>query len=306
MYNSINYTSSTTLHDTLKSVGGCDSIYKIIAINITPVNPATQTNTLTGCNSILYNSINYTSSTILHDTLKSVGGCDSIYKITNINITPVNPATQANALTGCNSILYNSINYTSSTILHDTLKSVGGCDSIYKITNINVTPVNPATQANTLTGCSSVLYNSINYTSSTILHDTLKSVGGCDSIYKITNINVTPVNPATQTNALAGCSSVLYNSINYTSSTTLHDTLKSIGGCDSIYKIINITITPITPTIQKDSLNGCNSVSYNSITYTASTTLHDTLKSVGGCDSIYKTINITVTPITPVTKKDSL
>ncbi len=78
----------------------------------------------------------------------------------------------------------------------------------------------------------------------------------------------------------------------YTVSTILHDTLKSIGGCDSIYKITNITITPITPTIKKDSLSGCNSVSYNSITYTASTTLRDTLKSIGGCDSIYKITNI--------------
>ena len=52
----------------------------------------------------------------------------------------------ASSLFGCNSIVYNGITYTSSTVKRDTTKSIGGCDSIYKVATIIVSsyPTIPA------------------------------------------------------------------------------------------------------------------------------------------------------------------
>jgi gliding motility-associated-like protein len=226
-----------------------------ISIIIDPA-ATTQTTDTSGCNNVLFNSTTYTNSTVLHDTLRNSNGCDSVYKVTNITVTHITPVTQIIDTSGCNSVLYNGITYTSPAVLHDTLRSIGGCDSVYKI--INITPVIPVTQTNNLSGCNSVVYNSITYTSSTIVHDTLRSTAGCDSVYKITNITVTTITPVTQPTNLSGCGSVIYNNITYTSPTVVHDTLRSIGGCDSVYKIATITVNPAFALNLTASLNPVN------------------------------------------------
>ena len=58
----------------------------------------------------------------------------------------------------------------------------------------------------------------------------------------------TPV-PSQQNINLQGCGSIIYNGTQYVNSTTINDTLKTVDGCDSIYKLININVTvPNTPT----------------------------------------------------------
>jgi gliding motility-associated-like protein len=46
-----------------------------------------RTATLSGCDSVVFNSKRYKTSTIVRDTLKTTIGCDSVYNITNINVT---------------------------------------------------------------------------------------------------------------------------------------------------------------------------------------------------------------------------
>ena len=302
VYKTKTYTSSSIVRDTLKSVQGCDSIYNVATITITPITPTTITSSLTGCNSVVYNGVTYTSSTIKRDTTKSVGGCDSLYKVATITITPIVAVTKPVSYASCSSVVYKAKTYTSSTVVRDTLKSVQGCDSIYNVATITITPITPTTITSSLSGCNSVAYNNITYTSSTIKRDTTKSVGGCDSIYKVTTITITPIVAVTKPVYYASCSNVVYKTKTYTSSSIVRDTLKSVQGCDSIYNVATITITPITPTTITSSLTGCNSVVYNGVTYTSSTIKRDTTKSVGGCDSLYKVATITITPIVAVTK----
>jgi CARDB/Secretion system C-terminal sorting domain len=290
-FNSINYTSNITVRDTVKSVHQCDSIYNIH--NIVIITPTTQNVSVLGCGSVTYNSNVYNSSTVVHDTLKSATGCDSVFK--NVTIIVVNPFTLNYSLSGCNSVNYNSNNYTSSTIVHDTIKSSLGCDSVYNVVTINVTTITPVNQVVKISGCNSVIYNATTYTNSTTLNQTLSSYQGCDSVYRTINITVHHLTPTTHTTNVSGCNSVIYNTITYTSSTILRDTIKSVvSNCDSIYNVVNIAVTIVNAASQTINVSGCDSATYNSITYFASTTLHDTLYSYQGCDSVYKTINITV------------
>jgi len=306
IYNSITYSSSTILKDTIKSFQGCDSIYNIVNININPITTTTNTQTFSSCKDIIYNSITYSSSTILKDTVKSFQGCDSVYNVVNININPITPATNTQTLSSCKDIIYNSISHSSSTILKDTIKSFQGCDSIYNIINININPITTTTNTQTFSSCKDIVYNGMAYSSSTILKDTVKSFQGCDSIYNIINININPITTTTNTQTFSSCKDIVYNSITYSASTVLKDTVKSFQSCDSIYNIVNININPITPTTNTQTLSSCKDIIYNSISYSSSTILKDTVKSFQGCDSIYNIVNININPITITTNNTNL
>ena len=305
VYNGITYLNSTTKTDTIKSTQGCDSIYKVATITVSKITPAIQSNPLSGCNKVIYNSITYTSNTIVKDTIKSTLGCDSVYKTTTITVYNLVPVTNNVSLSGCNSIVYNGTTYTSSTVKRDTIRGAYGCDSIYKVATITVTKITASSQALQFSGCNKVVYNGITYTNSTIVKDTIKSIQGCDSIYKTATITVSKITPTTQNISFSGCNKVVYNGNNYTSSNIVKDTIKSVQGCDSIYKTATITVFNITSIINNISVQGCNSVVYNGNTYTNSTTKNDTIRSVKGCDSIYKIASIVVTKITATTLSNS-
>jgi len=101
--------------------------------------------------------------------------------------------------------------------------------------------------------------------------------------------------PVIQNVAVVGCNSVVYNGVTYSASAVKRDTVRSLQGCDSIYRVATITVFKITPVTQTTNISGCGSVVYNGITYTASATKTDTVRSVLSCDSIYKVAVITVT-----------
>lgn len=303
IYNGVTYTTSTTVTDTVRTAEGCDTIYNVkkIVIKITPI---TQNTNFTSCSNVFYNGHNYTSSVVIRDTVKNVQGCDSVYKVTNINIQNTQ-VTQTNTLNGCNSLVYNGVTYTSSTVLKDTIRTSQYCDSIYTITNINIKKITPTNGTNTVKGCNSVVFNGVTYTASTIVLDTVRTAEGCDSIFRTNTITVTTVTPTVKSTALNGCLSLVFNGHTYTSDALVTDTIKSALGCDSVYKVTNIHV--VTPVTQINNVLGCNgSVLFNGITYTSSTVVKDTLKSFIGCDSVYRTNKITVQNITPVTRNTNL
>ena len=305
-YKGTNYFSSTILNDTTKSTFGCDSIYGTININVTKVITTTLTTNVSSCKDVLFMGNTYNSSIVLRDTVRSYQGCDSIYNVININITPIVPITQTTNLSACNKLLYLGNTYFSSTILRDTIRSYQGCDSIYNVIIINITPIVPITQTTNLSACNKLLHLGNTYFSSTILIDTIRSYQGCDSIYKIVNITVTPVIATIQTINLSSCKSIIYSGITYNSSIVLRDTVRSYQGCDSIYKIVNIVINPNTASTQITNLSSCKGVSYLGITYNTTIHVKDTLRSYKGCDSIYRVGNIIITPIATITQTKSL
>ena len=251
---------------------------------------------LSGCNSVVYKSTSYTSSTVLRDTVIGFSGCDSIYNVVTIAVNKIAPVTKNTTLTGCKSVVYNTKTYTSTTIVSDTIKSFQGCDSIYNNVSIIVSNITPVSNNVNLNGCNSLQYKSKTYTSSTILLDTTKSIYGCDSLYNIVNITIYKITPVTTSNTITGCNTVIYNGKTFTTSTVYTDTAKSVTGCDSLYFTHTITVYKLVPTTNSNNLSGCGSVTYKSIIYTSSKNFTDTTKSVNGCDSVYTNTTITVTP----------
>jgi gliding motility-associated-like protein len=260
------------------------------------INIKLDTLNLSSCASIIYNSKAYLSSTTLSDTLKSDRGCDSIYTFIKINISNNAIKDTFLRLSSCNQIVYKNIVYTSSTTIIDTtIKTIDGlCDSIYRFVQLSINKVLESPNTLNFFDCSSVLYNGIYYTKSTILKDTLKSALGCDSIYTVTNINI--AQPTFRdTLILHNCKVVTYKNISYTSSILFYDTIKTSNQlCDSIIRQVIITIKPLVVQTTVQDLSDCKQVIYNGNIYSSSTILRDTFRTILGCDSAIKIITITI------------
>ncbi|MCX6210511.1 MAG: hypothetical protein NTZ59_13685, partial [Bacteroidetes bacterium] len=184
--------------------------------------------------------------------------------------------------------------YTSSNVL--VRVSASGSTTVRDVSDALFTLNKSLSTTNTvnLSSCTSVVYKTKTYTTSTIVRDTIKTATGlCDSIYNIANINIQK-NTTVQSLNYSGCQSVIYKGKTYTSSITLNDTTKTLQGCDSIYNTVYITVYNITPITNTQNLSGCKKYIFNGITYTTNTTLRDTLRGISNCDSVYNIINITI------------
>lgn len=289
------YTSNTSVKDTVKSSLGCDSIYHDVTITINK--PTSSTTNLSNCTSVTYQSNTYTTSTILKDTVKSSLDCDSIYH--DVVITIISANTVINNIYDCKQVIYKGNTYTNSGIVRDTVRSFdGGCDSIYNIVNINIKPITPTNINISFTDCKQVIYKGNTYITSTVVRDTTKSYQGCDSVYTNATITIKPITLITNNVGFSHCNKVNYNGNNYYSSTVVRDTLRNIGGCDSVYNIATITITPAALTVFPKYYTSCDSVLFRGVAYFNSTVIIDTIKSYQGCDSVYvqNIINILVKP----------
>ena len=127
--------TSGTYSVTVTNSAGCSATASQIVQNIVAVS---QTNTLNGCSSVVFNGITYTASSMVMDTVRSVNGCDSV--ITTVNIRVDEPSS-----TNVVDSIYEGQSYTlpSGTVVttagsyESILAATNGCDSIIH-TNLRV------------------------------------------------------------------------------------------------------------------------------------------------------------------------
>ena len=247
------YTTNTILRDTTKSKLGCDSIYKIVSINVTLNIAVYKTLNINSCKSVTYTKNNvdslYQINTIILDTIKSKKGCgDSIYLTVNIIIKPIITKAVFATISSCKPFVYKHLGkdsiFSTSTVITDTIRNNLGCDSIYSTANIIIKPLLTTTTNNNLFNCNSIIFKNKTYLISTNIIDTIRNITGCDSVYNNIKITISPI-PKSSEIILADCDSVVYKNIVYTTNKTFLDTLKTtLNNCDSVYKTTNIIIYP--------------------------------------------------------------
>src|SRR5690606_18088386 len=118
---------------------------------------------------------------------------------------------------------------------------------------------------------------------------------GCDST---TVLNLSVTDTMKDTVDLFICPDQLpYSCNDITVNTPVNNTAEydtaAYGGCDSA---TYLNLYGIQPQNQTLSISDCGSVDMEGIVYYVSQTLYDTIYSIYGCDSLYRTINITVHP----------
>lgn len=161
--------------------GRCDSM-----VNLYLMVSRTVVDRYSGCGSFNYKGTVYTNSITLRDTLIStLTGCDSIYRVVNITINP-EPVSAINiCLPSGQTYLFNGQLLTASGQYVAVLNTVAGCDS-----TVNLTLVITSNETVQVSGCTSVTYNGVTYTSDTTLQETILSVTNCDSVVRTINIVV--------------------------------------------------------------------------------------------------------------------
>jgi len=264
---------------------GC-SITDSVKVTVLPA-PINKKDTISNCGKIIFNGITYTSNTTVTDTTKNSAGCDSIIHLHSIIVTGSSPINIVfPVIEGCVLLTYNGINYSANTTLKDTIKTYQGCDSIIHIQPIIVYP-SPSARQDSISGCNSVVFKGITYTSNTNINDTIKNNIGCDSIiYNHAIIVYTQSTSTTTGTALSGCGKVIYKGFEYTTDTTFTDTIRNIHGCDSIYQATNINIH-LQPALSAKDTTICSG---NAATLMASS--NGTIQWLG-----YNTNPIMVSPI---------
>ncbi len=102
----------------------------------------------TTCNGSIYSwrGHNYTSAGTYYDSLLTALGCDSIY-VLHLNVNQVYEFTNNQVICNGDFLFWRGHNYSTAGTYYDSLLSVKGCDSIYKLT-LSVTTVDVSVTQN--------------------------------------------------------------------------------------------------------------------------------------------------------------
>jgi gliding motility-associated-like protein len=232
------------------------------------------------------------------DTLRNIRNCDSFIVNTRLIIAPAATTARLNPIIclGQNYTLPNNqiVSPTVTTTYRDTLKNKIGCDSVIRITtvNVNIPTVLPTQNPTICRGQSYTLPSSrlVSPLVSTVFNDTLRNQNGCDSLIRSTNLTV--IQPKERPLSISICSGqkhTLPKNTVVSISGVYRDTFRSSVGCDSII-ITTLTVNPPilferNKTIfdgQKDTLPKGRVVNTEGV-------YRDSFKTKNGCDSIVVT-----------------
>ena len=245
------------------------------------------------CNSYFWPQTSqfYLTSGQYSDTLTSVNGCDSIVVL---DLTIRTSSGSAQTVSVCESYLWpeNGMTYTTSGTYYDTLVNAVGCDSTI---TLDLTINMPTTSSFSAAACYSYTWaeNGMTYSTSGNYNDTLTNAVGCDSIITL-NLTINQSTSSSLTEIACGSYPWAQNGVTYMMSGSYNDTIPNANGCDSIITL-NLTVNPITSSIE--TVSACDSYTWsaNGVTYTTSGQHSQAFLSVAGCDSLV-TLNLTIVP----------
>jgi len=201
-----------------------------------PVLPATSNNGITGTWSPATVS-NTASGTY---TFTPTAGLCALG--TTMNITVKNPSAYTQAITICDNeqpYTWNGISPATNGAVYTTT-AANNCDSVV---TLHLTILPPAiTQNIDTSACGFLWYNGVQYNQTTTVRDTFSNFLGCDSFIRVSHIVIYPNTPYTKVIDTLDCDVVHYEGNSYFDDTKLVDTFVNVHGCDSVVRIVNITV----------------------------------------------------------------
>lgn len=292
--------NSATYYDSLTTIDGCDSIF---TLNLTITGQAPVVNDTSNapvmplalCDTFAWHGHVYRATRdTAYDTI--------VYELTNH--APHDTLYTYNIHFNVSVKQYDTVTYTSPYFYHGHSYTTPGNHTVYPLNcdttfylNLTIVDALPCDTSYGPTqhpeGCDAVVWGGVTYRRETRLYDTLVNAVGCDSIRQVHIIVHQSFKDSNFFRPAAG-STYTWRGHQYTSNGTYYDSLTDQYGCDSIYAI-SLRWRPehcVTVYDEVDT-SDCGEVRWNRQTYTASTTLIDTLVSIDECDSI-RTVNITV------------
>ena len=282
------------LLDTLKSIGGCDSVY--LRLNLTVGQRYYDSVKVVECERYVWplNGQTYTHSGIYRENLASIDGCDSVC-VLNLTINDAYEFYETyDILTTQLPFTVHEYTYTAAGTYNRTFTTVGGCDSIYHIT-LNVHPVVLPKDTLHKTVCEAeVPYNwrGTDYSKSGWYSKTT-TVSGNDTIHYL---HLTVNKTYSDTTYIHACGPYTWHGNNYAASGIYTFPQVSSCGCDST-EVLKLTVG--APSASTVNVTTCQyeltTVGNRTFVAMANTSFTETLTNATGCDSVV-TYNVTVTP----------
>ncbi len=293
----------------IQALTGCDSIVQLhlTVQDIPPLEFSGEVCQGENYNEYGFNLPKVMKDTIVCDTLKTRWGCDSI-RILYLTVHPkhetivYDTVCQGEPYHGYGFTLTNTETSTEGTITRDSIyKDIHGCDSLVTL-NLFVSKSYIFKTEREICQGDTVMWRGKVFKESVIYDDSLTTVHGCDSVYRLL-LTVHPVydtvfpGEVCQGNDYSGHGFKLPAVVK---DTIVRDTLKTQWGCDSI-RTLYLSVHPLHDTIVYDTI--CEGESYNkhgvNIDHAQPSkdgkpiTVSHTCKSIHGCDSLV-TLNLFV------------
>ena len=163
----------------------------LLSINLKIIGPLSITRDSSICKGdfIRIGSKNYTQAGVYRDTLKSIKGCDSLFRITNLTIKPERKRLFDSTICEGKTLIINAKSYQKAGIYTDTINLNGQCDSILLI-DLKIKPYTTIKKNVVLCSNDSTAINGRLFTKIGVFKDTVKAVVNaainCDEIIEWT------------------------------------------------------------------------------------------------------------------------
>ena len=279
-------------YDTLFTQQGCDSIYKIVVNKAATYFYESHAQIEKG-GTYDFNGRILTEAGVYYDSLRTISGCDSIFKLT-LHENPV--YYYEDSVSVCTSELpyeFNDRLLYKGGVYYDSLSTQIGSDSIYRLV-LTVLPAYEQYNIVDLCDGDSVWFGGTYLYNPGMYSDTLKTRMGCDSIFHLT-VNRAQRYYFRDSIALPVGESYVFHGQTIRTSGTYYDYQKTYQGCDSIYEQV-VMFYPTYRFIEKDTI--CSSdlpYKFHGYSYYESGVYYDHLHPAVGFDSIYE-LHLTVLP----------
>jgi hypothetical protein len=276
------YSASGTYCDSFLTVSGCDSVF-ILNLTVNPTYLFHDSISICYGGTYTWRGNDYSTTGTYYDSLLTISGCDSIFLL-NLTVNPVFNYSDSIIICYGDSYTWHGSDFSVTGIYYDSLQTVHGCDSVYRLT-LTLSTVYYFSDSIVICSGDTLNWHGSNYSTAGIYYDSLQTIHGCDSVYVLT----LAVNPSyNYTDSVFICSDGIYNwhGSDYSLAGIYYDSLQTVHGCDSIYTLV-LAVSPVYHF--SDSIAICNGevLNWHGNDYAMPGTYYDSLLSVYGCDSVY-------------------
>ena len=275
----------------------CDEVTLESAIGtITIIDTASETISVSGCDTVVVNDTFYTESGIYTQHLTNAAGCDSTLTI-QVNVS--SSVTSVENITACDSYDWNGTTYTTGgTYTFNTLNAAG-CDST---ATLNLVINNSDVTESSVIACDSFTWDGTTYFASGDYVKTYTNTAACDSTH---TLHLTINNSTSSVENITACDSYDWNGTTYTTGGTYTFNTLNAAGCDST-ATLNLVIN--NSDVTESSVIACDSFTWDGTTYFASGDYVKTYSNAAACDSthtLHLTINNSTSSVENITACDS-
>jgi|GEM_PF-2018989 len=282
------YTKGGVYYDRFKTISGCDSVYKL-TLHENPVYYSEEQ--VSVCSQDLpyvWNNKSYYRTGIYYDSLSTVAGADSVFKL-DLTVYESSVHYYQDSLCQGGTFEWHGQTITRPGIYTDTLVSSHGCDSVEVLT-FNWMSSYWYVDSVSISDQERYLWREQLLTEPGIYDDGFATQQGCDSTYRL----VLTVYPTFHIiDSVEVCKNELpyqWHGMNYETEGIYYDRHLTVNGYDSIHQL-NLTILPTYLTEKRIEMCKDNfPYHYKDTTVTGPAVLYDTVRTIHGCDSIFKII----------------